>query len=328
MHKSATCIYTALLGLTMAATHLHADSITLSNLQIIPTPFSSSFYPAVVLNLAINDSGSIAGSLLNSTVNPFPIGFAVPAGGSPIAIQAPGSEMTSVSGINNSGTLVGYSSSFGPNQGFTYSGGTFAPVTAGTSPELTGINNHGDIIGNQGGSAFLIHGSVITSFSVPGFSATTSSGLNDSDQVVGSAFNSTGPQSGYLRQSDGTITALNFVPFGINNAGIVVGDASQSNSGSIVMINGAEYTFSIPGASYTNLDAINNNDEVVGVYGEGFYSYIFEGQLAPMTASPEPAAGAALGMVLMSGLLLRRHAESSYDAVALAIRKCRAGRGE
>ena len=259
------------------------------------------------MDVAINDSGSISGTLLNSTVNTPPTGFVIPAGAAAIAIQVPGSNMTYVTGVNASGTLVGYSFSFSTfNQGFTYSGGTFTPVAAGPSTILTGINNNGDIIGNQG-TAFLIHGGVITTFNVPGFSNALPNGLNDSDQVVGSASNSSGPQSGFLRQSNGQFTTLDFLPFGINNAGIIVGGSgSPLDTGSIVMIGGTEYTFSIPGASYTDIGGINNNNEVVGVYGEGFDSYLFEGQLPPLTSTPEPATDAALGMLIISGMLLRR----------------------
>ncbi len=290
-----------------------AGSIELTNIQLFSIPFG-----AEQNTLAINDEGAIAGSS-------FPFGgpqegFVIPAGGgAPIQIVAPGSQLTSVGGINNQGTLAGFY--FGNDNtihGFTYSGGTYTPVSAGSNG-LTypvGINNQGDVAGYfltnpngpSGYSGFLDKGGVITHIVFPGYPQDTYlMAVNDLGQVAGYYNYAT---QGFIRNPDGSFITFGFAPTGLNNAGIAVGSGPGGNDNSIgeVYVDGGTYTYVYPGAYDTYLQGINNLDEVVGSYSllDGSEE-IFVGHLV-LVGVPEPSTISlcALALLALSGIASRR----------------------
>ncbi|SRR5579884_2223620 len=272
-----------------------ADSISLSNLETFSIPFGNG-----VDNVSINDNGDIAGTFSSSPGQQLG-GFVIPGNGSPpFQINVPGAQQTFVNGINNQSTVVGYY--LGADNlphGFTYSGGTFTPTTAGPS-FAAAINNAGDITGtsyNPATSAyagFFIRNGVETTFQAPVTPGlrTFPSGINDLDQIaVGiEAPVGRGVYSGFLRQPDGSFQSLDFAPAAINNSGVIVGTGLESD---IVKIGASEFTYEFPGAIFTSLEGINNQNEVVGIYdtsNDPAAERIFEGTLQVL-ATPEPATG-------------------------------------
>jgi hypothetical protein len=121
-------------------------------------------------------------------------------------ILYPGSASTIVYGIDDAGEIVGeYSNDEVTFHGFTLISGTFTTVDypGATDTYLTGINNSGQIVGawDNGGvdkygnpltHGFLLESGVFTSFDSPyaGVSSTTPWGINDKGIVVGQAIDS------------------------------------------------------------------------------------------------------------------------------------------
>jgi hypothetical protein len=315
MSRSTILFLAAFFATALATAKLRADSIALSNVQTVATPFVQGAY-----QVAINDLGVIAGT---GSSGGSQVGFVIPTSGSPYLIQAPGAASTQINGINNSGTLVGYSlTSSYAFEGFSYSNGTFTPISVGPYTYVEGINNKGDVTGYYGtpgdtATGFLIHGGVTTSFYIPGYQLNTfPTGVNDSDQVVG-YYN--GTSGGFLRQANGSFTTFGFPAAGINNSGIIVGSAAgtEDNSLGAVMMNGIEYTFSFPGAVDTFIDGINNNGEVIGTYLDSDYSpHVFEGQIG--TSTPEPAMEAGLGILIVFGIAMVRRRACHYNSGSCA----------
>ena len=97
-------------------------------------------------------------------------------------------DVTSATGINSSGQIVGT----GGNGGFLYSGGSFATIAVpgNTITVPYGINNSGQIVGSFfdsfGEHGFLYRDGVFTTIDYPGTAATMVQGINNSGQIVGS----------------------------------------------------------------------------------------------------------------------------------------------
>jgi len=286
-----------------AAPGSFAASIEITNLRTFATPFGDR-----VTQAALNDHGDIAGTSFTSAIFDSQTGFIIPANGMPpVQIKNAAAQYTEVHGINNAGTVAGfYLGTDSLLHAFTYSAGTYTPVSAGPYTYLYGINNRGDLTGyysNMGLTAtgFLIQGGTTTTFALPGHPLDTFPlSINDADQIVGYT-----EQSSFLRQSDGSFQILDFGARGINNQGILVGSRGTGGGPNdavfgIVSIGGTDYTFSYPGATQTYLYGINNANEVVGIYEDAtFASHLFAGQLA----TPEPATaylcgGALLGLAV------------------------------
>jgi probable HAF family extracellular repeat protein len=133
--------------------------------------------------------------------------------------------------INNAGQVVGTADGGAAIWSSPSSTVSLAALLPGS--EGLGINNHGDIVGRYGASAFVHAGGVTTSIATGYHSWAT--GINDAGQVTGTATTSAigGPQSGFV-YSGGTTTFLGTdFPFSgenfanaINNAGTVVGTAA------------------------------------------------------------------------------------------------------
>ena len=63
-------------------------------------------------------------------------------------IDVPDSTMTTASGINASGQIVGTYTDSSGQHGFEYANGTFTTISGST--QANGINNTGQIVGNAG----------------------------------------------------------------------------------------------------------------------------------------------------------------------------------
>jgi hypothetical protein len=122
----------------------------------------------VVSPLGINSSGTIVGSVAG-LVEGVTEGFILDPSGTYQIIQYPESTLTSLSGINDAGVIVG--SALGTNnisQGFVYSQGQFTEISypGSTQTSALGINNSGVVSGTYyGGTTF--HGLIATPVSPP-----------------------------------------------------------------------------------------------------------------------------------------------------------------
>ena len=140
----------------------------------------------------INDAGQIVGSYTNASTGVGVTGNFLYSSGNFVPLDLPGT----VAGINNVGQIFGTSESIGSSSGFIYSGGTLTPfnvpASLGTATQITGVNDIGQTIGtyNDGypGQGFLYSGGVFTSFGVlPGSppQGFVPYGINDAGQIVG-----------------------------------------------------------------------------------------------------------------------------------------------
>ncbi len=206
----------------------------------------------------------------------------------------PGSTSTSVSGINNSGQIVGtYQDSAGvhsflrSSDGVTY---TTISVPGASRTTATGINNLGQVVGyyttGSATHAFLRSADgTFGAFDAPEANPFTApAAINDRGEIVGTSFSAGPVVYGFLRSADGstytTISApqasATFVR-GINNDGQIVGWYSVGGSsgpqrGFARGADGSYTTFEVPGtAGATNAYAVNNGGQIAGSYsGRGF----------------------------------------------------------
>jgi probable HAF family extracellular repeat protein len=162
-------------------------------------------------------------------------------------IDVPGSMGTTARGINNHGQIVGnYLDVDGMRvdrcerdlrgcHGFLLDHGVFItidePASSGTT--VSGINNHGQIVGHGDHRGFLWENGIFTPIKAPGAkSFTTATDINDNGQIVG-FHDSSGGRSGFVL-SDGEFTSLDFPgvsqtgALGINNRGEIVGGYNVS----------------------------------------------------------------------------------------------------
>ena len=144
-----------------------------------------------------------------------------------------------------------------------------------------GINNLGDIVGNArfgDGSqpAFISIHQIVTTFAVPGASATFAYQVNDSDQIIGYYIDSSEMTHGYMRNSDGVLTYPIDVP-GATETLLLGNNASNWGVGRYTDTSGVTHglffitpddilTYDYPGATYTSLTGINKNNLICGYY--------------------------------------------------------------
>jgi hypothetical protein len=146
-----------------------------------------------------------------------------------------------------------------------------------------GINNLGNICGtavfsNGTQPAFISVQQVVTTFSVPGATATFAYQVNDSGQIVGYYIDSNGMSHGYTRDSAGTLTypidvsgAAETLLLGNNASNWVVGrytDTSDVTHGLFYVTPDNILTYDYPGATYTSLTGINSSGLICGYYND------------------------------------------------------------
>lgn len=182
-----------------------------------------------------------------------------------------------VSGINNAGEVVGYvrclsdtCGGSGKIEPFLYFAGQLSvftvPIASGDA-FAGGINNLGQIVGfysplfGQPLVGFLDSGGVSRTIPNPTFQNgnTHDWGINDQGQIVGD-YTLNGSVGFVL--SGGTYTTLSFLPHGINDAGVIVGDGWIYQNGIYTAVN-------------PSLQSINNSGVAVGanqIYADGQYT--------------------------------------------------------
>ena len=237
----------------------------------------------------------------------------------------PGGANNAALGINNSGTLVGYSETISPggnDEAFSYSGGVLTglgTLTGGTTSQANAINSSGDIVGESDGSApssmhpFLWIGGVWTDLGVlAGYQSGNATAISNADQVAGTLDDGYGGSMAFLWTAPDRMISLGALTaggdsqaYGVNSAGSVVG---TSDGVAFLYSNSVMYdlnTLLDPSSTGWELDqatAINDRGQIVGtgLYGDDSEQRAF--LLTPYDSSgvPEPAA---LPMVC-GGLLL------------------------
>jgi hypothetical protein len=201
-------------------------------------------------------------------------------------------------GINDVGQIVGYTPNF---VGFIYSRGaitnTFSDGTGRT--QAYGINNSGQVVGDEytGNTTygFLYNGNYFTNFSAPsGSPNTVALGINSTGQIVGygtgpaTAGEEEGPLEGFLYLG-GTVQILNMP--GATSTGEIVGYwqnlSGQASEGGFIYKNGVYTVINVPGSTATQLNAINDLGQILGVYldtNNVAHPFIYEnGNYAPIT---------------------------------------------
>ena len=207
----------------------------------------------------------------------------------------PGSAQTQVTGLNDTGTTVGFwANDKGANFGFyRTSGGHYQnadyPTGDKASPpvdQLLGVNDQGiavgfynDSNGNSHGYGYSIRSHRYHRITVPGATSVTAAAINNRNDVAGFETNSAGTTEGFLKLNDGRVTTLN-VPgssmtqaFGINDGDVVVG-TYQVGTGDNAVSHGFIWA---PGFGFQNVDdpngvgatavnGINDHGRLVGFY--------------------------------------------------------------
>lgn len=198
-----------------------------------------------------------------------------------IVIPGPVSSLT---GINDAGQMVGSSGGLGGSNGFLYDNGafTFLHVASSRSTTATNINNQGQIVGSFDGQGYLYSNGQFTTIDFPGASSTFLQGINDAGAMVGNVLVPQGAAygGGAFLYSQDTFTAINFPGASstqvtaINDAGQIVGSFldAQGNSHAFVESDSA-YTELNPsdvpsGANGYSANSINNAGEILGDYGD------------------------------------------------------------
>ena len=144
------------------------------------------------------------------------------------------------------------------------------------------INAAGEIVGSyvDGGGVthgFSYSGGVVKTIDVPGFAQTTAQFINDSGQITGRSLDT--PIRNFI-DVGGTFTVNQYqYPgasytqiSGINNHGLVIGDAADSTGTFGWVYSGGTYTKVGYGSYGLGLTGINDAGQIVGSY-EGQYGY-------------------------------------------------------
>lgn len=145
----------------------------------------------------INDLGQIVGYYCNPITSGLSTfencqGF-LDKGGVFTAIKVPGATAgTYITGINDSGQIVGLYGASSENLGFVDNGGTFTTIDVPGSTFInpTGINDAGEIVGSYGvvggGAVFVYNGGVLTSINLPGAQVgAVPTGIDDAGDIIG-----------------------------------------------------------------------------------------------------------------------------------------------
>jgi len=236
----------------------------------------------------IDNAGEVSGAYLGSDGNKH--GYKRTVDGTITTFDGPGGVYTIPNDISK-GVIIGQYLTTSPQNGGTDSSGFILPPdgpavafsVANSSYTIPiGINN-GVIVGMYGGVkkhaadryAFVRSPTgIIKRFSVPGANETEAGDVNISGVIVGNAYG--GPdEGGFIRSPDGSLTTFGVQdggrPFAssIQIDGIVAGTFIGNRNlvhGFIRSTNGAYKIVDVPGASYTAVSCINNNEWSVGIW--------------------------------------------------------------
>ena len=162
--------------------------------------------------LGINQGGTIAAgySSTNSTgaIGQQAFTVSIPGGlFTNINALLPSNTNSQATGVNNSGTVVGFYQTGGNFTAFTDVGGTITSLQApgAVSTQALGVNDLGQIVGDyltSGGSifGFVDIGGIFETLDPPGATSSTADGINDLGQIVGFYTDANGNTIGFETQ--------------------------------------------------------------------------------------------------------------------------------
>jgi len=202
--------------------------------------------------------------------------------------DGPGGSPTTNNGINNIGTVVGFTTSNNVNANFLRSAtGGFVSVnlTGGAGGDMAnGVNTHNAVVGVSSGNAFLLVNGSHSGLGIPGAISSVAFGINDNGVIVGQYVNAAGNTPGFV-DANGVITTINATPTatvtnvqGINNGGIAIGfySADGVHQHGFLYNTSTKQTTLLPDPSTARITAnglvltqflgINDNNEAVGYY--------------------------------------------------------------
>jgi uncharacterized membrane protein len=234
-------------------------------------------------------------------------------------LDYPGAIATLATGINDSGQIVGETEGLNSVPiGFEEFGGAYTPIVypGATQTYVTGINDSGQVVGwyvDTLPHGFVKDGNTYTSFDFPGAAGTFANGINNHGDIVGYyAHTANDPYLfGYVKEGN-IYQPLNFLPFGINDSGQIVGEFLNFSTAFVTGIlddHGKFGSFFYPGyypnQSGTIVTGINDQGEAVG-YGDGRTNdggfLITTADFSP-TPPPEQAPEPVSSKVIMLGVI-------------------------
>jgi fibronectin-binding autotransporter adhesin len=302
-----------------------ADAINDSG-TVVGYSYSAQAFTYSIANMTYTDLGSLPGgnfnnyaSAINNAPTPTVVGYSGTLSGYDQAFSytspgpmtdlgsLPGGLGSYATGINDSGTVVGYARIANDDHAFSYSDGTMTDLgtLGGTSSYAFGINDSGTVVGYSHTPLGYFHafsdptdtpGAMVDLGTLPGGLQSFAEGINNSGTVVGEAGTSGGSYHAFS-YSDGTMTDLgtlggsNSNANAVNNSGVIVGSAQTSNGGydAFIYSNGVmsdlnSLAVNLP-KSWTSLNAIgiNNFSDIVG-FGTNAYDYEQAFLLTPITS--------------------------------------------
>jgi probable HAF family extracellular repeat protein len=195
-------------------------------------------------------------------------------------IDVPGASLTTMSGINTAGDMVGWyvpsGSSF--SHGFLLSGGNFSDLDypGGYDTEARGVTDSGVVVGNayissEGAVGFTYQDGVYNTVQIAGYPDTFAEGITGNGIVVGTY--GFGSANGFEQLDtkfrvvtppgiQGTVIAT-----AINTFGQIVGWSFDTSYAGFFYQNGKYRTINVPNSNnYTEAWGINDSGVVVGWY--------------------------------------------------------------
>lgn len=218
-------------------------------------------------------------SLQAQAKNPPPVTFTY------TAVNYPGATYTEAFAINDSEEVVGtYGTNVQLQNGFQEQNNVFTTDNCVLENEtlMSDVNNKGEIVGSYAGNdngnieGFIWEGNgqCQTIADPNGSAATDVWGVNDNGVLVGFYTDSAGNYQGF-EWVNGTFTNIacagwtNTRAYGINDAGIIMGDNANSPSGpfsGFALASGKCIPVNYPGAVSTSAKGINKSDVIAGWY--------------------------------------------------------------
>ncbi len=224
---------------------------------------------------AINDAGEVVGSYYATSGSFYASNGFTDFGNTISTLDVPGSSATAITGVNASGTVVGYSFTSDNTIAFVGQPGNLTTIAmAGTDVRAAAINASGEVVGTAGANSFTDINGAYSTVAIGGAQATQAVGVTAAGVVFGNETDAAGLDHGFLDKA-GVFRIIN-VPnsqgttsiAGVNATGEIVGeyDDPSGNTEGYADIGGTFSSIAAPGSSYTVVAGVNDAGTVVGYY--------------------------------------------------------------
>jgi hypothetical protein len=242
--------------------------------------YNTIIFPGSALTVvqAINDSGVLTGDYLTNGPGPVAFyGFIESAGVyHTISPPDPTNTSTFVSGINQSGQVVGSFNDAAGASGFIYANGAYTTlnVPGALFTSANAINDAGVVVGqwSPGGpnpnDSFTYSGGVYTLINRPGADFTSATAINDHGDIAGTFF-------------------------------------TGSNATGFIKVGNVYTDISVPGADSTFVNSLNATDSVAGYYfsGTGEGAFVETGGVYTLITPPGLGSGIIATSINDSGVV-------------------------